>query len=320
MSASNETIEQVTNKGYEAGFVTDIEQEYAPEGLNEDIIRFISAKKEEPEWMLEWRLEAYRGWLEMEHPNWQKVRFPPIDFQAISYYAAPKQKPGSLDEVDPKLLETYEKLGIPMHERETLAGVERSEDEKPEVAGRFTDRILGGGRRLLYTLNTVMEFAELEAGNHAVNPQPFQLTQVIRSVANDFRERTQDDEVGLRVDVPESVGSVTLDQHAVERILVHLVHNATKFTDEGTVTISAQVGSDAVTLCVADTGEGIDPVFLPKMFDEFTQASTGYDRTHEGNGLGLTVVQRLVDRMEGTIDVESTPGEGTEVTVCLPLK
>ncbi|MFO7858758.1 MAG: Fe-S cluster assembly protein SufB, partial [Ectothiorhodospiraceae bacterium] len=134
MSASNETIEQVTNRGYEAGFVTDIEQEYAPEGLNEDIIRFISAKKEEPEWMLEWRLEAYRGWLEMEHPNWQKVRFPPIDFQAISYYAAPKQKPGSLDEVDPKLLETYEKLGIPMHERETLAGVERSEDEKPDVA------------------------------------------------------------------------------------------------------------------------------------------------------------------------------------------
>ena len=134
MSASNETIEQVTKKGYEYGFVTDIEQEYAPPGLNEDIVRFISAKKEEPEWMLEWRLEAYRGWLEMEHPNWQKVRFPPIDFQAISYYAAPKAKPQSLDEVDPKLLETYEKLGIPMHEREALLGVERPEDQKPEVA------------------------------------------------------------------------------------------------------------------------------------------------------------------------------------------
>ncbi|SEO78975.1 Fe-S cluster assembly protein SufB [Aquisalimonas asiatica] len=134
MSASNETIEQVTRKGYEYGFVTDIEQEYAPPGLNEDIIRFISAKKEEPEWMLEWRLEAYRGWLEMEHPDWQKVRFPPVDFQAISYYAAPKAKPKSLDEVDPKLLETYEKLGIPMHEREALLGVERPEEEKPEVA------------------------------------------------------------------------------------------------------------------------------------------------------------------------------------------
>ncbi len=134
MSASNETIEQVTKKGYEYGFVTDIEQEYAPPGLNEDIVRFISAKKEEPEWMLEWRLEAFRGWLEMEHPNWQKVRFPPIDFQAISYYAAPKAKPQSLDEVDPKLLETYEKLGIPMHEREALLGVERPEDQKPEVA------------------------------------------------------------------------------------------------------------------------------------------------------------------------------------------
>ncbi|MFV8833428.1 Fe-S cluster assembly protein SufB [Aquisalimonas sp.] len=134
MSASNETIEQVTRKGYEYGFVTDIEQEYAPPGLNEDIVRFISAKKEEPEWMLEWRLEAYRGWLEMEHPDWQKVRFPPVDFQAISYYAAPKAKPKSLDEVDPKLLETYEKLGIPMHEREALLGVERPEEEKPEVA------------------------------------------------------------------------------------------------------------------------------------------------------------------------------------------
>ncbi|WP_290649067.1 Fe-S cluster assembly protein SufB [Aquisalimonas sp.] len=134
MSASNETIERLTRRGYEYGFVTDIEQEYAPAGLNEDIVRFISAKKEEPEWMLEWRLEAYRGWLEMSHPNWQKVRVPPIDFQAISYYAAPKKRPGSLDEVDPKLLETYEKLGIPMHEREALAGVERPAGERPDVA------------------------------------------------------------------------------------------------------------------------------------------------------------------------------------------
>ena len=193
-------------------------------------------------------------------------------------------------------------------------------DEKPEVASRFTDRILGGGRRLLYTLNTVMEFAELEAGNHSMTPQSFRLNEVIRSVANDFRGRIRDDEVDLTVEIPDAVGSVTLDEHAVERILVHLVHNATKFTDEGTVTVSGQVEADAVTLRVADTGKGIDPSFLPKVFDEFTQASTGYDRTHEGNGLGLTVVQRLVDRMGGTIDVESTPGKGTDVTVCLPLK
>ena len=192
-------------------------------------------------------------------------------------------------------------------------------DEKPEVASRFTDRILGGGRRLLYTLNTVMEFAELEAGNCSITPQSFQLNEVIRSVVNDFRERVRDEEITLRVEVPDAVGSVTLDEHAVKRILVHLVHNATKFTDEGTVTVSGQVGGDAVTLRVVDTGKGIDSAFLPKVFDEFTQASTGYDRTHEGNGLGLTVVQRLVDEMGGTVDLESAPGEGTEVTVCLPL-
>jgi len=193
-------------------------------------------------------------------------------------------------------------------------------DEKPEVASRFTDRILGGGRRLLYTLNTVMEFAELEAGNRSINPQDFQVGAVVRSVVNEFRERSRGDEVDLRVEVPEAMGSVTLDEYAVERILVHLVHNATKFTEDGTVTVSGQVEPDAVTLCVSDTGKGIDPASLPEVFDEFTQASTGYDRTHEGNGLGLTVVQRLVDEVGGTVDLESTPGEGTDVTVCLPLK
>ncbi len=127
MSASTRTIEELTQKhGYKYGFVTDIEQESLPPGLDEDTVRFISAKKGEPEWLLEWRLEAFRGWLEMPHPNWAHVHYPPIDFQAISYFAAPKDQPKSLDEVDPKLLETYEKLGIPMHEREMLAGVEGS--------------------------------------------------------------------------------------------------------------------------------------------------------------------------------------------------
>ncbi|MCC5859351.1 MAG: Fe-S cluster assembly protein SufB [Ectothiorhodospiraceae bacterium] len=123
MSANTDTINELTRKGYEYGFITDIEQESAPPGLNEDTIRFISAKKDEPDWMLEWRLEAYRQWLEMPTPAWAHVKYPAIDFQAISYYAAPKNQPKSLDEVDPKLLETYEKLGIPMHEREMLAGV-----------------------------------------------------------------------------------------------------------------------------------------------------------------------------------------------------
>ena len=123
---SAETIESVESlKKYEAGFVTDIESEKAPKGLNEDTIRFISAKKNEPEWMLDYRLKAFRHWLTMPEPKWAKVDYPELDYQDAYYYAAPKtgDKPKSLDEVDPKLLETYEKLGIPLREQEMLAGV-----------------------------------------------------------------------------------------------------------------------------------------------------------------------------------------------------
>jgi Fe-S cluster assembly protein SufB len=128
MAGVAETVEQVKSVAgdkYKYGFVTDIEAETAPKGLNEDIIRFISAKKEEPEWLLEWRLKAYRHWLEMPEPAWAKVTFPPIDYQDAFYYSAPKRKdaPKSLDEVDPELLATYEKLGIPLKEQEMLAGV-----------------------------------------------------------------------------------------------------------------------------------------------------------------------------------------------------
>jgi Fe-S cluster assembly protein SufB len=119
------SVESLVNKAYKYGFVTDIESDLAPKGLNEDIIRLISAKKQEPEWLLDWRLRAYRGWLKMTEPHWANVKYDPIDYQAIRYYAAPRsQKPlGSLDEVDPKLLETYEKLGIPLSEQKVLAGV-----------------------------------------------------------------------------------------------------------------------------------------------------------------------------------------------------
>ena len=128
MSATAKTVQQVKSIGdkYKYGFVTDIDLDYAPKGLDEDIIRFISAKKDEPEWLLEWRLKAYRHWLEMPEPEWAKVSFPPIDYQDSYYYAAPKSKddkPTSLDEVDPKLLETYAKLGIPLEEQKLLAGV-----------------------------------------------------------------------------------------------------------------------------------------------------------------------------------------------------
>ncbi len=126
MASTPDPIDQALNRGYEAGFVTDIEQETVPPGLDEDVIRMISAKKEEPEWLLESRLKAYRHWLTMDYPHWANVEHPPIDFQAISYFSAPKSdkdRPKSLDEVDPELLRTYEKLGIPLHEQEMLAGV-----------------------------------------------------------------------------------------------------------------------------------------------------------------------------------------------------
>ena len=127
MVATQETIEQVNelNKKYKYGFVTELESEKAPLGLSEDIVQFISEKKNEPEWMLEWRLKAYRKWLTMTPPDWSMVTFPDIDFQDIYYYSAPKQKPklNSLDEVDPEIRATYDKLGIPIQEQEMLAGV-----------------------------------------------------------------------------------------------------------------------------------------------------------------------------------------------------
>ncbi|WP_267222815.1 Fe-S cluster assembly protein SufB [Dyella silvae] len=119
----NAEVAAALGRRYEAGFVTDIETDSLPPGLSEDIIRQLSALKQEPEWMTEWRLQAYRHWLTMPTPDWAKLSLSPIDYQAISYYAAPKQGPKSLDEVDPKLLETYEKLGVPLHERAKLAGV-----------------------------------------------------------------------------------------------------------------------------------------------------------------------------------------------------
>lgn len=124
MNTQNENIlNDVTSKEYKYGFVTPIESDTLPPGLNEDVIRTISEKKGEPEWLLGWRLKAYRSWLTMEEPHWANVKYPPIDYQAISYYSAPKKRPKSLDEVDPELLRTYEKLGIPLEEQKWLAGV-----------------------------------------------------------------------------------------------------------------------------------------------------------------------------------------------------
>ncbi len=123
-SDATKTIETFVDQEYKWGFVTEIEQDIAPPGLNENIIRLISAKKNEPEWLLEWRLKAYRYWLTIKEPTWHNVHYPPIDYQRVSYYAAPKKKElQSLDEVDPELLRTYEKLGIPLEEQKMLTGV-----------------------------------------------------------------------------------------------------------------------------------------------------------------------------------------------------
>ncbi len=133
-----ETVETVQSMGgtYKHGWETDIEMDFAPKGLNEDIVRLISQKNNEPEWLLEWRLEAYRRWLTMESPDWAMLKIPEIDYQEQYYYAKPKsmaEKPKSLDDVDPKLLETYAKLGIPLKEQMLLAGVEGA-DEGRKVA------------------------------------------------------------------------------------------------------------------------------------------------------------------------------------------
>jgi Fe-S cluster assembly protein SufB len=138
-----QTVQSVTQSGYKWGFETDIEMEMAPKGLSEDTIRLISDRKGEPQWLLEWRLRAYAAWKAMEEPHWARVWHPPIDYQDIHYYAAPKKRPGpkSLDEVDPELLATYEKLGIPLKERAILAGVEGAGTHAAAAPGVAVDAV-----------------------------------------------------------------------------------------------------------------------------------------------------------------------------------
>ena len=136
MPAVQETVDQVRRidvDQYKYGFETLIESDKAPKGLSEDTVRFISAKKSEPEWMLAWRLDAYKRWLTMREPKWAKVHYGPIDYQDLYYYSAPKKGPQSLDEIDPEILRTYEKLGIPLREREALLGIQKPEGQKTEA-------------------------------------------------------------------------------------------------------------------------------------------------------------------------------------------
>jgi Fe-S cluster assembly protein SufB len=140
----SDAAQALVNEGYKYGFVTEIDEDRAPAGLNEEVIRFISTKKGEPQWLLEWRLGAFRRWQRMQEPKWANVHFAPIDYQAASYYSAPKQKaaPKSIDEVDPELLKTYAKLGIPLHERAALAGVAvDAVFDSVSVATTFKDKL-----------------------------------------------------------------------------------------------------------------------------------------------------------------------------------
>jgi len=165
MATSNKDIEALIQRGYQHGFVTDVDTDALPPGLNDDIIRALSAKKNEPPFMLEWRLKAYHHWLTMQEPRWAHVQHAPIDYQSIVYYSAPKSKqnrPKSLDEVDPKLLETYEKLGIPLREREILAGVAvDAVFDSVSVATTFKDKLASLGIIFCSFSEAVREHPEL---------------------------------------------------------------------------------------------------------------------------------------------------------------
>ena len=165
MATETEQLESLVNRRYEHGFVTDIATDSLPPGLDEDVVRAISARKNEPEWLLEWRLQAYRQWLEMREPEWAHVHYPKIDYNAISYFAAPKSdedRPKSLDEVDPKLLETYDKLGIPLHERARLAGVAvDAVFDSVSVATTFKEKLSEAGVIFCSFSEAVTEHPEL---------------------------------------------------------------------------------------------------------------------------------------------------------------
>src|SRR5213076_3390152 len=166
----NREVHEAVAKDYEWGFVSDVEQEFAPKGLNEDTVRFISGKKNEPEWMLEWRLKAYHAWLDMEEVTWAKLDIPEIDYQDAYYYAAPKAKPklASLDELDPEIRRTYEKLGIPIEEQKVLAGVEGAARvavdavfDSVSVATTFREELSKAGVIFLSISEAIREYPEL---------------------------------------------------------------------------------------------------------------------------------------------------------------
>jgi len=202
-------------------------------------------------------------------------------------------------------------------------GENAPERASPNQNGRdvlhFASLIEKSGRRLLDTLNSVLDFSQLEAGSMQISPEPVDLGQEIADIVDLFRTRATDADVELRTQLATRPLPVYADPEALRRVLRNLVSNAVKFTDAGgTVTIRAASSNDVVQIEVEDTGIGIDPAFVPNLFDAFEQESTGSKRTHEGSGLGLAVAHRLVTLMHGRIDVETEKGAGTCFTVRLP--
>ena len=188
----------------------------------------------------------------------------------------------------------------------------------PESAGEFAGLIQRSGQRLLWTLNSVLDLAQLEAGALELTATRIDLTNEVRQMLDEFRPQAQQKSIALCLETPDAPVEGNMDRAAFLRIATNLVSNAVKFTREGHVTVTLRPDGDTVEMRVEDTGIGISEGFLNQIFDEFRQESTGAARTHEGSGLGLTITQRLVDLMGGTIAVDSTPGEGSTFTIRLP--
>ncbi|WP_243664060.1 PAS domain-containing sensor histidine kinase [Rhodothermus marinus] len=208
--------------------------------------------------------------------------------------------------------------------RTPLAGVigfaEVLEEELDEPHRELAALIRDSGRRLLETLNTLLDLARIEAGAFVLTLEPFDAADEVRQSVHIFQRMIDDKGLRLELDLPDGPLPVYLDRNGFHRIVVNLVSNAVKFTDEGMIRVGLATEGDWLRLQVQDTGVGIDPAFMPHLFEEFRQENNGLARTHPGSGLGLAITHRLVEMMGGRIEVQSEKGKGTTFTVWLPLR
>jgi PAS domain S-box-containing protein len=188
---------------------------------------------------------------------------------------------------------------------------------RPEYE-RFVDLVERSGRRLMRMLDTMLDLAQLEAGTLEIDRHAFDVCETVHQEASAFQAAAEEKGLGFEVHVPHQGCRACTDQHIFARVLGHLLDNAIKFTDEGKIEVALQAAPDEVHVRVRDTGIGIDDALLPKIYDEFVQGSTGLERTHQGNGLGLTVSRRLIEEAGGALQVTSSKGEGSRFTIVLP--